>query len=229
MEQDACREQVRTGIDLLATDLLRAHVVGRANDRTGARDGFISDDPGDSEIGQLDHSLRIPDHIGRFHVTVHQSYAVTGGEAGQQLKTEVECLGESEARAEGKELLDVEALKLLHRDELQVTGRPNLNHPHNVVVLQLRQCPAFALEAFEQDGGFVGCQLGVRVEDLDGHRLAAGLGFSLVNHAHRTLAEFGQHAVAADGIGFHRHGLYDLAGAGAVACRQRNGFRIDAA
>jgi hypothetical protein len=85
------------------------------------------------------------------------------------------------------------AVEELHGDEVPAAALADLVGPDHVRVVELRQQPRLALEPGQQPGVL----RAARREDLQGHRLAEGVG-GLVHAPHLPLAELFQNLVPLD-------------------------------
>ena len=192
------RVEVGPRVDPPAGGLLGRHVVHLALDGAGPGPVAAVHAAGDAEVGQLDDPLVVDEHVVRADVPVHHVELATAAPAEavhvdqgrEQLTQHVVGGGPREgAAALGVVVEQVSevakaALDELHRDELLSVGLADVEHPHDVTVLeQLRDPPLITEHADE-----VAVFREVLVQDLQGDNAA------LSRPAERFGAVHGRHA-----------------------------------
>ena len=191
VEDDPRRVEIGALVDRGAARLLGREVLRRADDRAGlghlARAG-----PGDAEVGDLDATFAVDDHVVRLDVPVDDPVLVRVAQRGEDL-SRVRDRDRHRARpARHDQLLQRPALDVLHHDVVRALGDAPVVDRDDVGVRQPGGVGRLAAEALDE-------LLVVRValvEDL--HRDAAAellvLGEPDVGHPAR--AELALEAVA---------------------------------
>jgi hypothetical protein len=192
-------------------DLLRGHVVGRADDPSGVRQ--VGAGPlghrvlGDAEVAHL-HAERavalVEEDVGGLDVPVHHAQLVDGGEALAGLEKDPG----GDAGVEGTHLTDdgaeVLALEEFHDEEGELPGAAGggVEDPDDVGVLD-------GLHGFDL-AGEASASVGVLLaaDELEGDGLAGG-GEGAVDGAHAALAEELEDAVA-----LVEDGAFEVSGVG---------------
>ena len=115
VEQHADRKNVAAPIDAAALELLRRHVVGRAQHHAGLGHRDVAD-ARDAEIENLDHALAIGHHVGGFDVAVDDAFVVRVVEAAGHLLDDLELAPHRNRDAVVDLLRERDPLDVLHHD-----------------------------------------------------------------------------------------------------------------
>ncbi len=178
-EQDADREQIRARIDVAIGDLLGRHVAVLALERAGF--GLVAALGGarDAEVGELDVAAPRQQHVARRDIAVNDAElaAVHVGRrvrvvervehVARDQRCEIRRQPDLRARTLAKQPEHVEAIDVLHRDVRRVGVGAELEHLHDVAMIELRRDACLVDEHLDE--GLVGRE--VREDLLDRDQL----------------------------------------------------------
>ena len=209
VEDDAEREEVRPVVDLLALDLLRRHVVRRAEELPLLGE-VRAVEPGDAEVGDLHPPFLGDQDVRRLDVAVHHPVGVGVVEGVPHLGDDVEHAGQRQRLLPLEHQLQVGAAHVLHGDE----GEPlvgGLDHVMDGDDVGMGQDARALRLPHEADAELLHLLVLDRVADterLQGHQPADQRVAGQVDDAHRPLADLVDDLVAAKlGRGQGEHGV----------------------
>ena len=151
--EDAQRPDVRTRIDLLAEDLLRAHVVGRSEELTRRRrERRASLVLRGTEVEELHERLSsfhvAEEDVLRLEVAMDHLHAMRSRERLRELRDDDRDLGGRHSAVRGQVRAEVMALEQLHHDVCDaVLGDARVEHLYDVRALHRRGDRGLACEA----------------------------------------------------------------------------------
>ena len=171
--------------------LLGRQVLRRADDRTLLRH-LARPGSRDPEVGHLDDSLGVDDHVVGLDVAMDDAVAVCVAERRENL-TRVGDRDRDRARAaRADQLLESAPLDVLHDDEVRAVGLAPVEDRDDVRVREPRCMCRLAAEALDE---LVVVRV-APVQHLDGHATAQLLVFSEVHVGHAAAAELPRDAIA---------------------------------
>ncbi len=192
VEHDAGGVDVGARVELLAADLLRAHVIGRAAD--GAARGQVrvalAAQLGDAEVEHLDvlfaGAQRLDEDVLRLEVAVHDAGGVRLIERRQRLAEQVHQARRRQRRLVADDLRQVAPAQQLHHQEQRARVRlAEVEHLDRVRMAQPRRRPRLRLKSPE--GLDVGRHLGV--QELDRHGSVEREVVRAIHPSHRADAD----------------------------------------
>ncbi len=142
----ADRKDVAAVVDDLSRDLLRGHVVERANQHPGHGHPGLGD-PGDAEIEDLYPAFFLDHDVGRLHVAVDDRHLVREAEAVAQLVEHLQLAGHWRLLLAADDLGERLAVDVLHRDERLSVLFADVEDRDDVGVSQAGDGSGFASEA----------------------------------------------------------------------------------
>ena len=147
VEHDAEREDVAAGVELVAEDLLRATCSRRADAGAGLGEVAEALVARDAEVHQLHAALARHHDVGRLDVAVDDAAVVHVVERARDLHRDDGGDVDGQAAALLEQVVEVDALHVLHDDEQRAALLVEVVDVDDVLVLQRRQAPRLALEA----------------------------------------------------------------------------------
>ena len=186
-------------IGALACDLLRRHVLGRAQDHAGHRLDFVGAHARDAEVGDLHQAVVHHHDVRRLDVTVHDVAVVRVGEAVGDLGGDVQRQLDRQRLARGQDRAQLLAFQELHGHVGHALGLADVVDGDDVRMVQPPGRARLLVEARFVLGHLV---LGQgEVDGLDRHDAVEHRVARLVDDAHGALPELRQKLVAAELLG----------------------------
>ena len=177
--------QVAAGSGRLAFDLLRRHVVGRADHAARHRQARAAKELGDPKVGQLHRAVRRQQQIGRFQIAVNHAVVVSVLQRRANLDADVHDLAPGEAAPGSQFALQAGPVDQIHDEILQPLFLAVPLQRDDVLVPQPFERFHLALESLAE-AGIHGQRLG---QHLDGRRQTRFLMHSRVHGAHPAAAQ----------------------------------------
>ena len=154
-EDDADREHIGPRIDALVAGVLGAHVPGLALQSVVERlHGRIARErvvrAGDAEVADLHFAVEGEEQVRRRYVAVHDTERLalvtpqamgvveTAKRLADDVERELERQRDLRARAPAEKIVEVETLDVIHGDEQPAFFTPEVEHLHDVGVVQAR-------------------------------------------------------------------------------------------
>ena len=144
VEHRAERIHVRRRRRGLAAGLLRRDVRRRAHDRSVLGEPRTVEEPRDSEVGELRHSVTVEEDVSRCHVTVHELGSRGAPRAQRRALTPHMPRRRGEPPATCDLVRERRAVDDLHRDERAALVLPHSVHLHDVRVVDVGSEPRLA-------------------------------------------------------------------------------------
>jgi hypothetical protein len=190
VQHHAQAEDVGSGIDRLAPDLLRREVGRGAGDHVGTGEGGVFEVAGEAEVDDVgvERAARAPRHqdVAGLEVPVDEAGGVGGVDRARHGREQGHDLSPREA---GDCLVETDAIDVLHRDVGVALDLARLEHLANVRVIDPRLGASFAQQA-------LALIRFAAMEDLH-RREAHQRGIEdLVDRSHAAGSESGDHLVA---------------------------------
>ena len=119
VEDDAQRIDVGPRVHVLALDLLRRHVFGRADHHARSRDPLSLERTGDPEIHDADRPLPVDHDVARLEVAVHDAGPMRLGQTLADLEGDVDRGPQPHLAAHADHVLEVFAMDIFHGDVMR--------------------------------------------------------------------------------------------------------------
>ena len=191
VEHDADGVQVRRLVDRRALGLFRGEVLGGPDDRAGFRH-LARARARDPEVGHLQASLGIDEHVVRLDVAMDDAVPVREPERGEDLAGVVDRELDRRGPAGDDQLLERATVEVLHRDVVGALGLASVVDRNDVRMREARRVLGLAAEALDELL-VAGVAL---VQDLDRDATAEHLVFGEIDVRHAAHAELALDAVA---------------------------------
>ena len=193
VEDHARGEDVAAPVELLAADLLRAHVVDGAHHHARLGDPGPAE-LGDAEVHDLHRAVLEQADVRGLDVAVHDAVLVREVQAAQHLHHDLQLLLQEERLSRAHQRLEVHAREQLHRDEGEAPVLAQLEDGDDVGVLQPRRGPGLDLEALAA----LLVERALDGEGLDRHLALQDLVPAAVDHPHPAPPDAAHHRVLPD-------------------------------
>ena len=176
-----------------AARLLGRHVVHRAENRPGVGHGAaLGQRSRDPEVGDVGVAVAIDQDVRRLQIAVHDAGVVRRLQRLADLPGQGKPLVERQRPLALQEALEVRPLDVVHRDETDLAGLPEVVDPQDVLVGHLAGEQDLALEAFQD----LRPRRHLRPDDLERHEAPELAIPRLVDRPHAALTEDRQDLVA---------------------------------
>ena len=187
VEDQAESVEVDAVIDGSSFHLLRRHVSGRAEQLAGACHGGIGRQQRlrEAEVRDVRGACLVDEDVVRLQVAMDHAFGVCRGERLRHLPGDADRARQRQAAFAAEDRVQVLAVHVGHRDELQALDVAEVVNPEDVLVRDLRAEQQLLLEALH--GGGVGDEAGP--DDLDGDVAIELAVVRLVDAAHPAFAE----------------------------------------
>ena len=197
IQDDAEGEDVGSGVQLFALDLLGRHVRGRTHHLTGGRELRVADQElPDPEVRDLRRKRRREQDVRGLHVAVQHPALVRVREGLGHFGHDADPVAHREARGVGQALREAPPLYELHGEVERALILADVEHRHDVRVRQAGRRTRLVQEQGVERGALLGRDL--HIEGLDGDQPRQQ---RVVRGVHRTepaLADAELQRVAAD-------------------------------
>ncbi len=152
VEHDPERVEIAGRADALAERLLGADVVGGAEHAPVGGEAVLLEGARDAEVGHLRAAVLVDQHVLRLDVAVHDALVVGGLQRAGDLDRVGERLGHVEPAQAADARLERLAGDVLEHDERRATILADVDHLHDVRVVELGDGARLAPEPLELGG-----------------------------------------------------------------------------
>ena len=170
------------GVELVPENLLRGHVGGRADAGAGLREVVVIEGlvPGDAEVHDLHPAVAGQHDVRRLDIPVHDAAVVDVVQGAGHLHGDDGRDVVRNAPARVEQVIQVDALHVLHDDEERAALLVEVVDVDDVLVLQVRKALGLAFEP----GDELLLALSRGFEGLNSHRAVQGVLDRAVDHGH---------------------------------------------